>query len=278
MSEPIASKFADQPDESTDNSVLLQATEEGVAVVLLNRPARKNAFDARTIAALREAFDTLAGAEGVRVVFLRGAEGCFSAGADLDWMREAGEKSQELNREDALELAEMLKALYDLPMLTVALVEGVAYGGGAGLVAACDMSAATKDARFAFSEAKIGLTPATIAPYVVAAIGPRNARRLFCQAPWFDAAEAHRIGLIDHVVEDGAALDALQEKIAADIFAVAPEAMAECKALIAAVDGKPIDRALMEDTARRIAARRASPEGKEGLKAFLEKRKPNWMG
>jgi methylglutaconyl-CoA hydratase len=170
----------------------------------------------------------------------------------------------------------MLKALHDLPMLTVALVEGAAFGGGAGLIAACDMGVATADAAFAFSEVRIGLTPATISPYVVEAIGARNARRLFSTGERFGAEEALRIGLVDRVVPDAEGLSAFQESLAADIMAAAPGAMEDCKRLVADVDGRVIDRALMEDTARRIAARRASPEGREGLAAFLHRRKPAW--
>ena len=276
MTDPISSKFADFPDESSDDSVRLQTTPEGVAVVLINRPARKNAFDVRTIEALQEVFDTLAGAEGVRIVFLRGAGGVFSSGADIDWMREAASKSEEDNRADAYELARMLKALASLPMLTVALVEGAAFGGGAGLVAACDMAVATADVVFAFSEVRIGLTPATISPYVVQAIGARNARRLFATGERFGAGEALRIGLIDKVVGDAAGLVAAQENLAAEIMACAPGAVEEAKRLVDHVAERPIDKALMEETARRIAVQRASKEGQEGLAAYLERRKPGW--
>jgi len=277
MSEPISTKFADVPDESSDQSVLLEATTDGVAMVLINRPARRNAFDARTILALSEAFETLAGAEGVRIVFIRGAGGAFCAGADLDWMREAAGWSEEDNRADAFELARMLKFLRSLPMLTVALVQGPAFGGGAGIAAACDMAVATADAQFSFSEVKLGLTPATISPYVVEAIGARNARRLFALGARFDAAEALRIGLVSELVADADALTAVQERLATDILACAPGAVADAKTLADDVAGRRIDHALMEDTARRIAARRISPEGREGLAAFFDKRKPSWM-
>lgn len=278
MSEPISTPFADVPDEATDQSVLLEATTEGVAVVLINRPQRKNAFNARTILALSEAFETLAGAEGVRVLFIRGAGGAFSAGADLDWMREAAAFSEDDNRADAMELARMLKLLRSLPMLTVALVEGPAFGGGAGLACACDMAVATADAQFAFSEVRLGLTPATISPYVVEAIGARNARRLFALGARFGADEALRIGLISQVVASSDALTAVQEQLAGDIMACAPGAVADARRLADDVAGQPIDHALMQETARRIAARRVSPEGREGLAAFFDKRKPDWAG
>jgi methylglutaconyl-CoA hydratase len=278
MTDPITSKYVDVQDEASDQSVLLEATAEGVAVLLLNRPTRKNAFNARMILALTEAFDTLAGAEGVRILFIRGAGGGFCAGADLEWMRHAASFTEAENRDDALDLAKMLNALRRLPMLTVAMVEGPAFGGGAGLVAACDLAVATADAQFSFSEVKLGLTPATISPYVVEAIGARNARRLFALGTRFGAGEALRIGLVDQVVASADALGAVQEVLAGEIMACAPGAVADAKQLADDVAGRPVDHALMEDTARRIAARRVSPEGREGLAAFFEKRKPAWMG
>jgi methylglutaconyl-CoA hydratase len=242
----------------------------------MNRPARKNAFDADLISALSEAFEDLQGAEGVRVVFLRGAGGTFSAGADLDWTRSAVEATEGENREDAMALARMLKGLWDLPPLTVALVEGAAFGGGVGLAAACDMAIATADARFSFSEVKLGLTPATISPYVVAAIGPRTARALFATGRVFGAEEALRIGLVGEVVANAAALDAAQARIAAEMVACAPGAVADAKKLASDVYARDIDDGLMRETARRIAAARVGEEGQEGVRAFLERRKPGW--
>jgi methylglutaconyl-CoA hydratase len=207
------------------------------------------------------------------VVFLRGAGATFSAGADLDWMRAQADASESDNRADAMELARMLKALHDVPALTVALIQGAAMGGGAGLVAACDMAVATPDAQFAFSEVKLGLTPATISPYVVQAVGPRRARMLFATGRRFDAEDALRFGLIDEVEPD---LAAAQERIAAEMTACAPEAVGEAKRLVDLVHGTRIDRGLLEETARRIAARRATTEGREGTTAFLERRRPSW--
>ncbi len=265
------------PDtDATSTQVRIEATQDGAATVWINRPERRNAFDSITIAALHEKFETLAGAEGVRIVFVRGVGGAFSAGADVEWMREAAILTEGDNREDAMTLAKMLKSLWDLPQLTVALVEGPAFGGGAGIVAACDMAIATADAKFAFSEVKLGLIPATISPYVIEAIGPRAARGLFATGRVFDAAHAHHLGLVDEVVADAAALDAAQAKLAADIMACAPQAVADARRLVADVWGRPIDHELMEDTARRIARARVSDEGKEGVAAFLEKRKPGW--
>lgn len=276
MPDPISEKYVDVQDELPSTSVLLEATEGGVAVVLLNRPEKRNAFDAETIAALTEAFETLAGADHVRIVFLRGAGGAFSAGADLDWMREAADWDESRNRDDAYELARMLKALHDLPQLTVALVDGPAFGGGAGLVAACDLAVATADSKFAFSEVRLGLTPATISPYVVAAIGPRNARVLFATGRVFGADDAQRFGLVQEVVADADHMNIVQEALAAGMTACAPGAVADAKRLVDDVSGRAITHDLMHETARRIAARRVSQEGQEGVRAFLEKRKPSW--
>ena len=277
MSNPIADPLVELPDISpTTQLVDIQATAAGAVTVLLNRPARKNAFDIGLISAMAEAFETLRGAEGVRVVFLRGAGGTFSAGADLDWMRAAADQSESDNRQDAEALAAMLKALWDLPMLTVALVEGAAIGGGAGLAAACDMAIATNDARFGFTEVKLGLIPAVISPYVVGAIGPRAARALFASGQLFDAARAMQLGLVSEIAQDAAGLEAAQARIAADILACAPGAVADAKTLVGDVAGRVIDRGLLDDTAHRIARARVGEEGQEGVRAFLEHRKPVW--
>ncbi|QUD88453.1 enoyl-CoA hydratase-related protein [Phenylobacterium montanum] len=280
MTNPISDPLVENviSEEVTNAPVTLEATPDGVATVTLNRPHRRNAFDAPTILALTEIFETLQGAEGVRVVFLRGSGGSFSAGADLDWMRMAADWSEDDNRDDAMALAHMLKALDIIPMLTVALVEGSAFGGGVGLVAACDMAIATQDARFAFSEVKLGLTPATISPYVVRAVGARAATGLFATGSVFGADKALALGLVSEVVADAAALDAVKARLSSDIMACAPGAMTDAKQLVRDVAGREIDRALMDETARRIARARVSEEGKEGVAAFLGKRKPAWDG
>ncbi|HEX4180134.1 MAG TPA: enoyl-CoA hydratase-related protein [Caulobacteraceae bacterium] len=256
--------------------VRIEATPEGVATVTIDRAHRRNAFDAPTIAALAEAFETLHGAEGVRIVFLCGEGGSFSAGADLDWMRQAADWTEADNRHDAMGLARMLKALSDIPALTVALVEGSAFGGGAGLVAACDLAIAVEGAKFAFSEVKLGLTPATISPYVVNAIGPRTAKGLFATGRVFDAAYAQAIGLVQEVVADADALAVAKARLADEIMACAPGAVAAVKRLVWDVWDKPIDQFLMEETAARIAKARVSEEGREGVAAFLAKREPSW--
>jgi methylglutaconyl-CoA hydratase len=272
IAHPLLAGAAPDADERL---VRIDSTPDGVVFVTINRPAKKNAFDAPTIAALYEAFETLQGADHVRVVFIRGAGGTFSAGADLGWMRDAADWSESDNRDDAMGLAKMLKALHDVPALTVALVEGAAMGGGAGIVAACDMAVAVEGSRFAFSEVKLGLIPATIAPYVVEAVGARRARQLFLTANTFDAAYAAHAGLIDMVLPEGS-VDEFISMLTDSLTANAPGAMGEAKRLVNDVAGQKIDHGLMEDTARRIARARVSDEGREGVRAFLDKRKPRW--
>jgi methylglutaconyl-CoA hydratase len=262
--------------DANDELVQIRSTPDGVVFVTINRPQKRNAFDAATIAALYEAFETLQGADHVRVVFVRGAGGTFSAGADLGWMRDAADWSEADNRDDAMGLAKMLKALHDIPALTVAIVEGAAMGGGAGIVAACDMAVAVKGAKFAFSEVKLGLIPATIAPYVVEAVGARTARALFMTADAFDAEAAMRFGLVGHVLGSADEIDGFVTAFADSMKACAPGAVGDAKRLVHHVAGHRLDHGLMEDTARRIAHARVSLEGQEGVRAYLEKRKPNW--
>jgi methylglutaconyl-CoA hydratase len=211
-------------------------------------------------------------------VFIRGQGPVFCAGADIDWMRRGGERTLEDNEADALALARMLRHLHDLPQLTVALAHGAAMGGGAGLLAAADIAVAVKGTRIRFSEVRLGLTPATIAPYVVEAIGSRTARALFASAEEFDAHYAEKIGLVQYVVDDQPGLQAIMEHMSDLALAAAPGAVADAKALVRYVSEHRIDDSLSRETARRIAHRRASAEGKDGLAAFLEKRKPEWNG
>lgn len=277
MTNPIADPLVEVPDTETESEhVILTATPEGVATVTINRAVKRNAFNAEVISALSQVFETLQAADGVRLVLLTGAGQAFSAGADLEWMKAAVEWSEADNREDAMGLATMLRRLHDLPQMTVALVNGAAMGGGAGLVAACDHAVAVEGAQFSFSEVKLGLTPATISPYVVAAIGPRRARALFASGRVFDAAYAEKIGLVDEVVADAEGLKAAADRIAGEIKLAAPGAIADAKALVDFVADAPIDHALMEETAKRIAKRRVSPEGQAGVRAFLDRKKPDW--
>jgi methylglutaconyl-CoA hydratase len=279
MINPIADPVLEIVDtDSQSTLVRLEASAAGVATVLINRADKKNAFNDEVIAALDQAFETLEAADGVRVVFLRGEGGTFSAGADLGWMKRAADHTEGDNREDALNMAKMLKRLHDLPMLTVALVEGAAFGGGAGLVAACDMAIAVKDARFAFSEVKLGLVAATISPYVVRAIGARRARALFATGAVFDAEAARHFGLVDQVVEDAVALETARDALAAEVMACAPGAVGESKRLVDHVTGRAIDHGLMTETAHWIARVRVGPEAQEGVAAFLNHTKPGWAG
>jgi methylglutaconyl-CoA hydratase len=272
----IAHPFvASAAPDANDDLVQIEALPSGVVFLTINRPHKKNAFDAATIAALYEAFETLHGADKVRVVFIRGAGGTFSAGADINWMRASADLSESENREDALALARMLKALHDVPALTVAMVEGAAMGGGAGIVAACDMAVAVEGSRFAFSEVKLGLIPATIAPYVIEAIGARRARQLFMTANIFDADYAAHVGLIDMVLPEGSIEDFI-EMMVDSLTTCAPGAMGDAKRLVHDVAGQEINNRLMEETAKRIARARVSDEGQEGVRAFLDKRPPVW--
>ncbi len=262
--------------DSDYDLIQLEATQEGLAVVTLNRPDVHNAFNAELIAELTDAFQTISDQSSVRMMILRGAGKSFSAGADLNWMKLAATHTREDNERDALNLAEMLRTLYEMPQMTLALVQGAAMGGGAGLVAACDVAVAVTGTKFRFSEVRLGLTPATISPFVIDAIGARWARALFVTAETFDAAYAEKIGLVQYVVDDMAGMTKMEEYLAGLVFAAAPGAVADAKRLVNDVNGQVIDRDLGHDTARRIAARRVSEEGKEGIAAFLEKRKPSW--
>jgi methylglutaconyl-CoA hydratase len=277
MSNPIVDPLVEVVDTSaTTDLVRIEATLEGAVTVVLNRPERRNAFNADLISALEEALRTLAGAEGVRTVFLRGAGGTLSSGGDVDDMRRAVDQTEGENREDAHALARMMKELWDLPQLTVALVEGPAIGVGAAIAAACDLAVATADARFAFSEVRLGLFPSIVAPYAVQAIGPRQARALFVTGRVFDAAFAERIGLVTEVVPDAAALDEAHDRIARETLACAPGAVAAAKRIVADVFGREIDHHVLELTAHRLAAVRVTEEAQEGVRAFLEKRPPRW--
>ena len=256
--------------------VRLDMTAEGTAVVTLDRPDRKNAFDEFMIHALSDCFETLRVADHVRMVVIKGAGTTFCAGADLAWMQRQARRDQDENEQDALALAEMLHRLHTLPQVTVALAQGGAFGGGAGLIAACDYAIAVQGARFCFSEVRLGLTPATISPYVIDAIGARQARALFATAMPFDAARALQIGLIHEIADDLNDLAKREERLADLVFAAAPGAVRDSKLLVDDVAGRRIDATLLKDTARRIAVRRASSEGQEGLTAFLERRPPKW--
>lgn len=248
-----------------------------IAALWMNRPSLHNAFNAQLIEDLTAALRALDGDDSVRVVILGGRGKSFSAGADLNWMKQAGEASFDANFADARKLADMLRQLAEMRKPTIARVQGAALGGGMGLAAACDICVASTQASFATSEVRFGLIPSTIGPYVLRAIGARQALRYFQTAERLSAARAFDLGLAHEVVEPEQ-LDAKIAEIAEALLHGAPRAMTAAKELVRDLAGQPIDAALIEETARRIAALRATPEAKEGLAAFLEKRPPGWMG
>jgi len=257
-------------------TVLTDIDNRGIATVTLNRPEIHNAFDDLLIAELTAVFKRLGADDNVRVVILTGSGRSFSAGADLNWMRRMADYSREENLVDARALAGLMQTIDSLPKPTIALVQGAAYGGGVGLVACCDIAIATARAAFCLSEVRLGLMPAVISPYVTAAIGSRACRRYFLTAELFAADEAHRLGLLHEVVRDEEELRLRGSALGALLLKNGPQAMAAAKDLIAAVAGQPLTAVLIDDTAQRIADRRASAEGREGLSAFLEKRQPVW--
>jgi methylglutaconyl-CoA hydratase len=252
------------------------AIRNAVAIVTLNRPELHNAFDETLIAKLTEAFISLDDDPQVRAVVLIGAGRSFCAGADLNWMKRMASFGPEENLADANALAAMLRALNALSKPTIARVHGAALGGGAGLVAACDIAVGAQDAVFALSEARLGLIPATISPYVIEAIGARQARRYFLTGERFTAAEAFRIGLL-HDIVPAAELDTRVNELLGALLVAGPAAQLECKALIRGVAHRPIDSDVIAGPARHIAAVRASPEGRDGVAAFLGKRKAAWI-
>lgn len=258
----------------TDDTILIQRAG-GVATVTLNRPDRHNAFDDALIAALTQTLRELDADDSVTVVVLAGAGKSFSAGADLNWMRRMADYSREENLADAEALAALMETLNGLDKPTIARVQGAAFGGGVGLVACCDIAIAADVASFCLSEVRLGLIPAVISPYVVTAIGERAARRYFVSAERFDAQEAHRLGLV-HEVVPAADLDARIDALLAQLRQNGPRAMAAAKDLARAVSREPVGPEMIQDTARRIAEIRSSVEGREGVAAFLEKRKPRW--
>jgi len=248
---------------------------DGVAWVTLDRPELRNAFDDALIKQLYESFVSLGKDRTVRVVVLAGNGPAFCAGADLNWMKRMAGYGYDENLADAEALALMLATLDRMPKPTIARVHGPVFAGGTGLVAACDIAIGTPEAKFCLSEAKLGLSPATISPYVIRAMGEQNARRYFLTAEVFGAEEALRIGMLS-ILTSQEKLDEEIQGLLKHLLAGGPEAHAKIKALIRAVAGRPVDDALAGDTARRIAEIRVSAEGKEGIASFLEKRRASW--
>jgi len=249
---------------------------DGIEMVGLARPKVHNAFDETLIAELTAAFRAAGANPAVRVVLLHSSGPSFCAGADLEWMKRMSGYGRAENLADANALAEMLSTIATCPKPTVACVQGAAYGGGVGLIACCDIAIGSSDAVFALSEAKLGLIPSTIGPYVVAAIGARYAQRYFITGERFEAAEAYRIGLLHDIVPPGE-LDARVNELLGALLLAGPEAQREAKLLIRAIANRPIDAPLIADTAERIARVRASDEAREGIAAFLGKRSPAWV-
>ncbi|CAN5186410.1 enoyl-CoA hydratase/isomerase family protein [soil metagenome] len=250
--------------------------EGHVATVWLNRPNLLNSFNETSIAEITDAFRNLGTNDALRAIVLAARGSAFSAGADLNWMKKMSNYSMEDNCADAAQLAEMLHVIYVCPKPVVAKVQGDCYGGGMGLVAACDISISVETANFCLSEVRLGLIPGTISPYVIKAMGGQQARRYFLTAERFSAQEAQRIGFI-HVVSTADGLDKASDAIVKSLVAASPNAVKEAKRLVRDIAGEPISDELIVDTANRIAAQRVSEEGREGVKAFLEKRKASWL-
>ena len=246
-----------------------------VAEVWLNRPEVRNAFNDGVITELTAAFRSLGADPGLRAIVLAGHGKAFCAGADLSWMRAMAGYTWEQNHADAAGLAEMLWTIWTCPLPVVGRIHGDCYAGGVGLAAVCDVLVAAEGVQFCLSEAKLGLLPATIGPYVVRALGEQASRRYFTTAERFDAARAQALGFVHEVVV-AEALDAKVAEIVAACVANGPAAVKACKQLVKDVAGRPVDAALRDDTARRIADIRASAEGREGVQAFLNKRDPAW--
>jgi methylglutaconyl-CoA hydratase len=248
----------------------------GVARLTLDRAEKHNAFDDELIAELIQVLEHIAQDDAVRVLVL-GANGkSFSAGADLGWMRRMADYDEAQNLADAMQLAELMRLLNELPKPTIARVQGAAYGGGVGLVACCDIALASEAAMFSLSEVRLGLIPGVISPYVLKAIGERAVRRYMLSAERFDARQACQLGLV-HEVVTVTELDARVEDLINILLDCGPAAQTAAKDLILALSGRSIDQSVIAESARRIASIRASVEGREGLNAFLEKRKPSWV-
>ena len=260
----------------TDYQTLELETHRDVAVIWMNRPEVRNAFNETMIAELSQVLKSLEGDAAIRAIVLAGRGPSFCAGADLNWMKKMAGYSSEQNYGDALGLASMLNTLHTLKKPTIARVHGHAYAGGMGLVGACDIAVAAFEAEFCLSEVRIGLIPATIGPYVVAAMGERAAHRYMLTAERFTAAEAYRIGFV-HEIAPADAVDEKIDELLVHLVRGGSAAQAETKALIDLIAASPLDQTLIEETAKRIATSRVSDEGKEGIRSFLEKRKPSWV-
>ena len=260
------------------DSLRFEVDDRGVATMTLTRPEVRNAFDSDLIEQLGARLLEVREREDIRALVITGAGDCFSAGADVNWMRSMVDAGEEDNLEDALGLADLMGALHDMGKPTVARVNGHAFGGGVGLVACCDIAIATTDAKFSLSEVRLGLIPAVISPYVLDAIGVRHGRRFFLSGEVMSAKKARRIGLVHEITKRERLDEAIEHQLSMLLLG-GPAAIRECKALIAMVDGHAMsaDRALRRRTVELIAQLRVTEEGQEGLRAFLEKRSPAWV-
>ncbi|WP_041354929.1 enoyl-CoA hydratase-related protein [Nitrosococcus halophilus] len=252
----------------------VETDERGVCTLTFNAPARHNALDGEMVNLLLQRLQAIAKDETIRVLVLTGQGETFSSGADLHWMRSMGLEEEETNRQEARQLAALMQALNRLPQPTIARINGPAYGGAIGLIVCCDIAIATVSAEFAFKEVQLGLAPAIIAPYVVAAIGPRQARRFLLNGETIYGMLAFQLGLV-HQVEDREELDGAVEAQIGRLLKAGPLALAECKRLLSRLE--PGGESLREYTAELLARLRSSPEGQEGMAAFLEKRPPRWQ-
>lgn len=259
------------------SETILSEIDQCVGIITLNRPERHNAFDDALLHDLTIALVEMDINPGVRVVVLSSTGKSFCAGGDVNWMERSADYSQDETRRDAADLANLMFTLCNLGKPTVARVQGPAYGGGVGLIAACDIAIASFDAMFALTEVKLGIIPAVISPYIIAALGERAARRYMLTAERFSAAEAYRLGLLHEIVPGEEQLDDAIGEIVEALLNNGPRALAECKALIKAVANRPITSEVVNDTSARIARVRASAEGREGMAAFLAKRTPSWL-
>lgn len=257
------------------NIPLLCETQDSVCTLILNRIEKHNAFDAHLIQELQIQLEKAIKNPTIRLILLKSNGVHFSAGADLNWMQQMAEFSEEENRQDALKLANLLLTLHQSPKPTIVQVQGAAFGGGAGLIAACDIGIASVNARFCFSEVSLGLIPAVISPYVINAIGKKAANWLFISAEIIDATQAKHLGLIQHCVEENT-LDEFISNYIKKMIRLAPQAISESKMLVNKVGHSPIGEEMSEYTSACLAKKRVSPEGQLGLRAFLNKEKPKW--
>jgi len=256
---------------------IITEIDDGVGILTLNRPTRHNALDETLINEITAGLQDLESNPRVHLVVLSSVGKSFCAGADISWLKRETTNTLEENLRDARNLGRLMTTLNNLRKPTIGRVQGPTFGSGVGLVACCDIAIATYDAQFALSDVKLGIIPAVVSPFIMAAIGERFVRRYTLSAERFSAAEAYRIGLVHEVVPDETELDQALIEIVDSLLKNGPQAMAECKSLLRDLSARPIDDDIIEEAAQRMARVRSSAEGREGLTAFIEKRKPNWI-